>query len=298
MLKDRVCIICGAGNGLGEETAVAMADHGAKVVVNDLGVDVSGKGSDEKPANETVQRIRDNGGEAIAHFGNVSDINYTQQLIEDTVTRYGRVDSIANFAGVLRDRMIFNMDEEDFDAVIEVHLKGHFSLLHSAAVHWRSKFKENNGFDRQRSFMCVSSGVTAGNPGQANYSAAKAGILGLMRAAALELHQYDVRVNALWPTAMTRMTEDLSWIDMNEKEMGPHHVPGVPVFLASDNATDVTGCTVAIAGGQLSIVSDPERERSLSKDVVAEGRWTAQEVRDRWENLTEDFETTRMTSGW
>lgn len=297
MLDGKVCIVCGAGHGLGEETAVEMANHGATVVVNDLGVDLSGEGTDEQPARETVRRIEDTGGEATTHFGDVTDLDYTSRLIEETVDEYGSVDSIANFAGILRDTMIFNMDEEDFETVVGVHLKGHFSLLRNAAVHWRSEYKQGNGFDSQRSFLCVSSGVAAGNPGQANYSAAKAGILGLMRTSARELHQYDVRVNALWPTALTRMTEGLPQMESKE-EMGPQHVAATPVFLASDDATDVTGCTIGTGRGQISFVTDPERERSLSKNVGTGGAWTAREIRDRWDELTEDYETTRMTAGW
>lgn len=309
MLDDRVCIVCGGGRGLGEETAVAMAGHGATVVVNDLGVDLSGEGSDDEPAEETVARIEQAGGEAVAHFGDVTDVEYAERLVAETVDDYGRVDSVANFAGVLRDRMLFNMSEEDFDAVVDVHLKGHFSVLRAAARHWRDRYKAaeaeagvgegdgEGGLDRQRSFLCVSSGVAAGNPGQANYTAAKAGILGLMRTAARELHQYDVRVNALWPAAVTRMTEDLPGMEsVGEDVFGPQFVPAAPVFLASDDATDVTGCTVGIAGSNLSWVSDPERVRTLTTDSE-DGAWTAAEVADRWDELTDGFETTKLARG-
>ena len=295
MLEDTVCIVCGAGHGLGEETAVAMADHGASVVVNDLGVDVSGEGSDADPAEETVERIEANGGEATAHFGDVTDLDYTEQLVQDTVEEYGAVHSVVNFAGILRDSMLFNMEEDEWDAVVDVHLKGHFSLLRNVSAHWRERYKAE-GFDRQRSFLCVSSGVAAGNPGQANYSAAKAGILGLMRTAARELHQYDVRVNALWPTALTRMTEDLpAMAGADPESMGPQFVPAVPVFLASDEPEDVTGCTFGVAGGNVAFVSDPERERSLSSP---DGKWTAEELAERWDELVDGFETTKMSPGW
>lgn len=297
MLEDTVCIVCGAGGGIGEETAVAMADSGASVVVNDLGVDLTGGQPDEEPARETVARIEAAGGEATLHFGDVSDVEYTRELIEDAVERYGAVHSIANFAGVLRDRMIFNMAEEDWETVIDVHLTGHYSLLHNAARHWRERYKDDP-FDRQRSFLCVSSGAAAGNPGQSNYSAAKAGILGLMRTTARELFQYDVRVNAFWPAALTRMTEGLPGVgDLDPEEFGPQLVTAAPVFLASDRARDVTGCTVGLRGGQLSFVSDPERERSLAKDLESEGAWTPEEVADRWGELTEDFQTNKAGGG-
>jgi NAD(P)-dependent dehydrogenase (short-subunit alcohol dehydrogenase family) len=299
MLDDTVQIVCGGGGGLGEETAVAMAEHGATVVVNDLGVDVDGEGSDAEPAQETVDRIEAAGGEAMAHYGDVTDMEYTEALVADTVETYGAVHGVINFAGILRDSMVFNMDEAEFDAVVDVHLKGHFSVVRAVSSHWRERYKADGGFDRQRSLTCVSSGVAAGNPGQANYSAAKAGVLGLMRTSARELHQYDVRVNALWPTALTRMTEDLpTMAGADEETMGPQLVPAAPVFLASEGATDVTGVTLAIAGGNVAVVSDPARERTLSKNVGTDGAWTAAEIDDHWDELTEGIETTRMSPGY
>lgn len=299
MLEDTVQIVCGAGGGLGEETAVAMAEHGATVVANDLGVDVDGEGRDAGPAAATVDRIEAAGGEAMAHFGDVTDTDYTEALIADAVDEYGAVHGVTNYAGILRDSMVFNMTAEEFDAVVDVHLKGHFSVVRAAARHWRDRSKAEDGFDRRRSLTCVSSGVAAGNPGQSNYAAAKAGVLGLMRTTARELHQYDVRVNALWPTALTRMTEDLPGMTgADEDTMGPQLVPAAPVFLASEHATDVNGITLAIAGGDLAIVSDPERERTLSKNPDTDGAWTATEIDDHWEELTDGIETNRMTPGY
>ena len=295
LLDGTVQIVCGAGGGLGEETAVAMARHGATVVVNDLGVAVDGTGQDTEPAAATVERIESTGGEATTHCGDVTDLDYTETLISETVARFGAVHGITNFAGILRDSMIFNMSEADWDAVIDVHLKGHFSLLHNASAHWREQYKQE-GFDRQRSFCCVSSGASAGNPGQSNYSAAKAGILGLMRTTARELNQYDVRVNALWPTALTRMTEGLPALaGVDESTFGPRHIAPMPVFLASEHADDVTGCTLAVAGDSIAFVSDPERERSLTAPGE---QWQAKEIVEQWDTLTEGFETTRLTPGY
>lgn len=301
MLDDTVCIVCGGGRGLGEATAKMMAEHGAIVVVNDLGVDLGGGGADEQPVRTTVDAIRDAGGEAVAHFGDVTDIEYTERLLRDTVEEYGAVHNITNFAGVLRDSMIFNMTEEDFDAVINAHLKGHFSLLRNASRNWRQRYKDDD-LDRQRSFTCVSSVATAGNPGQTNYSAAKAGVLGMMRTAARELHRYDVRVNALWPAALTRMTEsvpDAALAELDEETFGPQLVAPGPVFLASERAAGITGCTVGLAGGDLSFVSDPAQERTLSKDLETEGGWTAAEIADRWAELSDSFDThkTDATTG-
>jgi NAD(P)-dependent dehydrogenase (short-subunit alcohol dehydrogenase family) len=174
--------------------------------------------------------------------------------------------------------------------VIDVHLKGHFSLLHNAARHWRERAKAEDGLERERSFLCVSSDSAKGRIGQGNYAAAKAGILGLMRTAARELDQYDVRVNAFWPAALTRMTEDiLEGVD--EEAWGPHAVTGVPVFLASERADGITGCTVGLRGGELSFVSDPEYERVLERDATEEGPWTAELVADRWDDLTAGYGT-------
>jgi NAD(P)-dependent dehydrogenase (short-subunit alcohol dehydrogenase family) len=298
MLEDTVQIVCGAGGGLGEETAVAMADHGATVVVNDLGVDVAGEGRDPGPARETVERIETSGGKAMTHVGDVTDLSYTEELVADTVTEYGAVHGVSNFAGILRDSMVFNMHEDEWDAVVDVHLKGHFSVVRAVSRHWREQFK-TDGFDRQRALTCVSSGVAAGNPGQANYAAAKAGVLGLMRTAARELYQYDIRVNALWPTALTRMTEDLPGMaGADEETMGAHLVPAAPVFLASDAARDVNGLTLALGGGTLAVVSDPEREQRLSKAVGEDGGWTSAEIDERWDELTEGIETMRMSPGY
>jgi len=299
MLDDTVQIVCGAGGGLGEATAVAMAEHGATVVANDLGVDVDGDGRDAEPAEATVDRIEAAGGEATVHVGDVTDTEYAERLIADAVDEYGAVHGVTNYAGILRDSMVFNMTEDEFDAVVDVHLKGHFSVVRAAARHWRERSKATDGFDRQRSVTCVSSGVAAGNPGQSNYAAAKAGVLGLMRTTARELHQYGVRVNALWPTALTRMTEDLPGMTgADEDTMGPQLVPAAPVFLASENATDVNGVTLAIAGGDLAVVSDPERERTLSKNPETDGAWTAAEIDDHWDELTDGIDTMRMTPGY
>lgn len=296
-LEGTVQIVCGAGGGLGEETAVAMAQQGATVVVNDLGVDVGGTGTDPEPAAETVERIEEFGGEATAHFGDVSDLDYTETLVSETVDQFGAVHGVTNYAGILRDSMVFNMSEADWDAVVDVHLKGHFSLLRAVGAHWREEYKRRDGeFGHQRSVCCVSSGVAAGNPGQANYSAAKAGILGLMRTTARELDQYDVRVNALWPTALTRMTEGLpTMAGADESSVGPQHVAPLPTFIASEGARDVTGCTFAIAGDRLSIVSDPARERTLD---AADGMWSVDEIGERWDELTDGFDTARLAPGF
>lgn len=302
MLEDTVAIVCGAGRGLGEATAKLMARKGASVVVSDLGVDLSGEEADVQPAEETVDDIVDAGGEAMVHYGDVTDLADTEQLIEETVEAYGAVHSVTNFAGILRDRMIFNMSEEEWDAVIDVHLKGHFSLLRNASRHWKERHEAEDGFDRQRSFLGVSSSAAIGWAGQPNYAAAKAGVLGLVRNCAQELRRYDVRVNALWPEAYTRMyksiPEEYRPDAMGDETHGPHLVAPLPVFLASEAATDVTGCTVGLGGGELSFIDDPDRVKRIVKEVPATtetGGWTPEQIADAWDDLTDGYETVRTS---
>lgn len=296
MLDDTVSIVCGAGRGIGEATAKLMAEKGATVVVNDLGVDVTGGGSSEQPAQETVNDIEADGGTAMVHYGDVTDQEYTEQLLEDTIDEYGAVHSISNFAGILRDRMVFNMTEDEWDAVIDVHLKGHFNLMHGASRRWRERFKEEE-YKKQRSFLCVSSGSAGGNPGQANYGAAKAGILGLTRVTARELHQYNVRVNALWPGAATRMTETVPEersSSSGRSGRGPEQVAPLPTYLASEEAKDITGVTFGMSSGRLSYISDPTRDRTMIKDPVETGGWTPEEIAENMDQLTDGLETTKV----
>jgi len=301
MLEDTVCIVAGAGRGIGEDTAKLMADEGASVVVNDLGADLSGDGQDEQPAQETVDDIEEAGGEAMVHYGDITDLEYTEQLIDDTVAEYGAVHSITNFAGILRDQMIFNMDEEQWDAVIDVHLKGHFSLLRNASRQWKQRYEEEE-FERQRSFLAVSSSAAIGWAGQSNYAGAKAGVLGLTRNCAQELYRYNTRVNAMWPEAYTRMyksiPEEYQPDGMTEETHGSHLVAPLPAFFASEAAEDITGCTVGLGSGELSLISDPDRVRKIIKEVPAStrtGGWTPEQIADAWEDLTDGYETTRTS---
>lgn len=301
MLDDAVCIVAGAGRGIGEETAKLMAAEGAAVVVNDLGADLSGEGQDIQPAQEVVDEIVDNGGEAMVHYGDITDLDYTEDLIADTVAEYGAVHSITNFAGILRDRMIFNMSEDEWDAVIDVHLKGHFSLLRNASRHWKERY-EAEGFDRQRSFLGVSSSAAIGWAGQPNYAAAKAGVLGLVRNCAQELYDYNTRVNSIWPEAYTRMyksiPEEYQPEGMGDATHGPHLVAPLPAFFASEAAEDITGCTVGLGSGELSFISDPDRTRKIIKEVPADtrtGGWTPEQIADAWADLTDGYETTRIS---
>lgn len=287
MLSEKVVIVAGAGHGLGEAAAIELGEQGATVVVNDLGSDVTGDGASEEPAEETAAAVEAAGGTARAHFGDVADLTYTERLIDETHETYGRVDGVVNFAGILRDAISYRMSGNEWDDVIRVHLRGHFSLLRNAGAHWREQAEEG-GFESQRSFLCVTSRSALGNVGQANYSAAKAGVLGLARATAKELYRYDVRVNALMPTAFTRMIEEIPEAKrpFTREELPPEKIAPVVAYLMSDAAEDITGSTIRAAGDAIGYVSNPEIERLGYR----EGGWTPEALADRFREITGDVQ--------
>jgi NAD(P)-dependent dehydrogenase (short-subunit alcohol dehydrogenase family) len=296
-LSDSTVIIAGGGRGLGEATAKEFANYGASVVVNDLGTSSEGEGSDPEPAaTQTVTDIEEAGGTAKAHFGDISDVNYCEELVADAVERYDSLDTVINFAGILRDNFLVNMTEEDWDQVIQVHLKGHFALMRAAARHWREVYKEADGFDSEKSFISVSSAAARGNPGQINYSAAKGGILGLMRTGARELQRYDVRVNALMPVAYTRMVDgipDEHLPDVDPKVLAPDRVAPMAVFLGSAETEGVTGCTFACGGEAMMYVTDPE----LRTAAYNTGGWSVESIANRFDQLTDNQETSNTEPG-
>src|SRR5213075_3456077 len=205
-LNGKVAIVTGAGRGIGRSHALALAAAGAKVVVNDLGAGVAGEGSDPGPAEQVVEEIRNAGGEASTNGENVADFAGAERLVRQAIDHFGRLDILVNNAGILRDRMIVNMTEDEWDAVIAVHLKGHFAPTRHAAAYWRERSKAGEEV-RGRVVNTSSPSGVFGNVGQANYGAAKAGIVGLTLIAAQELSRYGVTVNCLAPNARTRMTE-------------------------------------------------------------------------------------------
>jgi 3-oxoacyl-[acyl-carrier protein] reductase len=281
MLEDKVCIVAGSGHGIGEKTAIELGRQGAKVVVNDLGADVHGEGASDEPAKTTAEAVREEGGEALAHFGDVTSLDYIEELIEDTIEEYGRLDGVVNFAGILRDSLSYKMDEDEWDTVIHVHLKGHFSLLRNAGAHWRTTAKEE-GIETQRSFVGVSSRSALGNVGQLNYSAAKAGILGMVRSAASELARSNVRVNALMPVAYTRMIERIpeEHRQVDPEKYPPEKVAPMVGYLMSDAAEGVTGCTLLAEGDTIGLVSNPKSEH---RAYNPEG-WTTEEIADQFKS--------------
>ena len=289
-LKGTVCLVIGGGNGLGEAAAHELADHGGTVMVNDLGTSVSGDGTDPTVPEQVAADIRDAGGEATAHHGDVSDFDYAERLIEETVTTQGRLDFVANFAGILRDGMSHTLDPEDWTAVIENNLTGQFAPLRAACEHWREASED--GFDRQRSYLAVSAGAARGNLGQANYAAAKAGVLGMVRSVSTEVHRSDVRVNALVPNGYTRMTETVpeEHRPYTREEMPPENVAPMVAYLASDAAADVTGCTLYAGGNRVGVYSDPAME---AVGVSPDG-WTLDSLAAHFrEDVAADVELTR-----
>jgi len=293
-LTDDVYVLTGAGSGIGRATSNELASQGATVVVNDLGADTTGEGADEEPAEETASAIREAGGEAMAHFGDVTDTDYTEQLIADTVDEYGRVDGVANFAGILRDSFIHKMDPEDWTTVVDIHLNGHYSVVRAAAKHWIEVADEEGGaLETDRRILTVASEAVFGNIGQTNYSAAKAGILGLTRASARELERFNIRVNSLLPRAHTRLIETMPehlMPDLPDPEM----LTPLNVFLLSDNSSDISGCSFLNTGESIGLVSDPEVYRLV---VNEDGGWTTDGLAESfWEQLgqSEDLMKTNL----
>lgn len=269
-LDGKVCVVAGGGNGLGRHAARSLADHGARVVVNDRGTSVHGEGSDPDVAAAVADEIRDADGTAIDHHGDIADTDDAGDLIDAALDAYGRVDGVANFAGILRDGWLTNLTDDDWDEVVRVNLGGHFALLRAAARHWRGDDAEP--LDPPRSFLAVSSMGALGNPGQVNYSATKAGVLGLVRAASTELDPIDVRVNALVPSGYTRMTATVpeDHRPYTRDEMPPERVAPMVAYLLGDASTHVTGCTLFAGGDRIGVFSDP----SLDRVAVRPGGWT------------------------
>jgi NAD(P)-dependent dehydrogenase (short-subunit alcohol dehydrogenase family) len=258
-LDAKVAIVTGAGRGIGREHALALAREGAKIVVNDLGAARDGEGGDAGPAQEVVAEIEAQGGEAIVNGANVADFTAAGELIAQAIDHFGRLDILVNNAGILRDRMIVNMTEADWDAVIAVHLKGTFGPLHHAAVHWRERAKAGEAV-RGRIINTSSSSGLFGNIGQGNYGAAKAGIAGLTMVTAQELGRYGVTVNCLSPSARTRMTEDLgSGISQAPSEgldwAHPSHNSKIVVALCADEAQGITGQVFHVRGGAVNCLT-------------------------------------------
>ena len=271
LLDGKTAVVTGAGRGIGRGIAIALAKEGAKVVVNDLGAALGGEGTDKSPAQQVVDEIVKAGGQAVPNFGSVSDFGQATDLVEQAVREWGRIDIVVNVAGILRDRMIFNMTEEEWDIVLAVHLKGTFNTIRAASVHMREA--------KAGRIVNMSSVSALGSPGQPNYAAGKAGILGLTWSTAHALGKYGVTSNAILPSGATRMIDSTprgravfeqtgKWPSEQAKgtERDPDNVAPLVVFLASDAAAHVNGQAFHSFGYGYTLLAQPQAIRRLEAD--------------------------------
>jgi len=259
-LEGRVAIVTGAGRGIGRSVAILLAREGAAVVVNDLGAALDGSGSDSGPAGQVVAEIGAAGGKAVANGADVSDHAAAEAMIGSAIEQFGRLDVLVNVAGILRDRMVFNMTEQEWDDVLRVHLKGTFNTTKFAAAHWRS-LRDPSAQNRIINFTSVSG--LHGSPGQPNYAAAKMGIVGLTYSCANALRQYGVTVNAISPGAATRMTDSVPTerrrsSRVSGDEWSPDNIAPVVAYLASEQSDWITGRIVHSSGYEIALYNNPE----------------------------------------
>lgn len=282
-LKGKAAVVTGAGRGIGRAVAEALADEGVSVVVNDPGVERSGEGGSSSIADEVVAEIGMKGHKAIASYDSVADFNASKNIIDICVEEFGKIDILVTPAGVLRDRMLHNMSEEEWDVVVNVHLKGTFNCIRHASPYMREQ--------RWGRIITFASQGWLGNVGQANYSAAKGGIVSLTRTVALELGKRGITANAILPGARTRMTMDPTVVagikqkfeaGLMSKEHyeafmgmpGPEYVAPVVLYLCTDDAANINGKVISAHGGSISLFSEPQEIRTINK----EGIWTLDEL--------------------
>ena len=285
LCEGRVAIVTGAARGIGREHALLLAKEGAKVVVNDLGGGVDGTGADISPAQSVVNEIEGMGGEAVVNGDDVSSFDGAKNMVDQAINHFGKLDILVNNAGILRDRMLVNMTEDEWDAVVQVHLKGTFAPSRHAAAYWRAMSKEKDGPVPGRIINTSSTSGIYGNVGQTNYGAAKAGIAAFTIIAARELGRFGVTVNAISPSAYTRMTDNLR--EYTEEEIAvrePKWVSPTVVYLASEEAQDITGRVIQAGAGQVAVcegwrrgaetetVEDPKVLGPKIREMVAQCR--------------------------
>ncbi|MFI6050238.1 SDR family oxidoreductase [Streptomyces violascens] len=299
LCEGRVVIVTGAGRGLGRAHALAFAEEGARVVVNDLGVGADGEGESAGPAQSVVDEINAAGGEAVAHGGDIATAQGAASLIATAVDAFGALHTLVNNAGFLRDRMLVNLDEDDWDAVMRVHLKGHFLPLKHAAAYWRAEAKA--GREIAARVVNTSSGAgLLGSVGQGNYSAAKAGIVGLTLVAAAEMGRYGVQVNAIAPAARTRMTEGTFAEAMAAPgkpgvfdAMAPENVSPLVVWLGSAASEGVTGRVFEAEAGRITVMEGWRPGPTSDKGA----RWTPREAGEATLELLAEAETPGVVYG-
>jgi NAD(P)-dependent dehydrogenase (short-subunit alcohol dehydrogenase family) len=272
ILDGKVIVVTGGGNGIGKGVSLQLAASGAKVVVNDYGVSVDGRDPSSAAADGVVKEIKAKGGEAIANADSIATMDGGQALVDLAIDKFGDLHGVVCCAGILRERMIFNMSEEEWDAVITVHLKGHFSLWRPASRYMREK-------KRGCLIGFTSTAGLEGSAGQPNYSAAKEGIVGLMRSTALAMAKYGVRANVISPEASTRMTERLPDTRRGQVASPPEGIAPVVAYLVSDQAAHITGQIVHVRGSQVSVWSHPAPLRMVTNAQP----WTPEALADIWD---------------
>jgi hypothetical protein len=292
-LKDKVAVVTGAARGIGREIALLLAKHGARVVVNDYGGSEAGAGTASAPADDVVVEIKTAGGQAVANYDSVASMAGGKSIVDTAVKAFGRIDIVVNNAGILRDRMIFNMSEEEWDAVIDTHLKGSFAVTRAAAPLMREQ-------KWGRFINMTSTSGLVGNVGQANYAAAKLGIVGLMRVTALDMARYNVTANCISPFAWTRMigtiptqTEAQKARVEKIKKMSPAHIAPLAAFLCSDDAKDVSGQVFGVRGKEIMLFG---HHRPLMRIHHAEG-WTLERLADVFPGTLQQHLVPLETSG-
>jgi NAD(P)-dependent dehydrogenase (short-subunit alcohol dehydrogenase family) len=263
-LDGRVAVVTGAGRGIGAAIAAGLASEGASVVINDIGTSVTGVGTDEGPAEEHADRIRSGGGQALASFADITEFNQAESLVETAIKEFGGLDILVNVAGILRDRMVFNMTPDEWDAVIRVHLRGTFNTTRHASAYWRA-----NAGKPYRLINFASRAALFGGPGQPNYAAAKGGIIGFTYSCANALSRYGVTSNIICPTATTRMigtaagnlVDKLGLKDPNE--MAPENVAPAVLYLASEQSSWINGRIIGASGRRITLYTNPAVEREI-----------------------------------
>lgn len=283
-LEGKVAIVTGAGRGIGRGEALLLSIQGAKVVVNDVGGTTRGEGADLTPAQQVADEIKAAGGEAIVNGANVTDFAATKQMVDQAIEHFGRLDILVNNAGILRDRMVMNMSEDEWDAVIAVHLKGTFNCSRHAAAYWRERSKSGDEVHARIINTSSPSGLF-GNAGQSNYGAAKAGIAAFTVIVAQELQKYGVTVNAVSPSARTRMTEEtfgpLAVPEDSFDALAPENIAPLVAYLASDDASGITGQVFGVRGGNISLLQG----WTPAKVIEREDRWEPADLAQAMEEL-------------
>ena len=280
LLDDKVAIVTGAGRGIGRGEALLLAQHGAKVLVNDLGGEWDGSGADQRPAQLVVDEISAAGGTAAANYDDVADFAGAERLIRQAIDTWGTLDILVNNAGILRDRMIFNMSEADWDSVIRVHLKGHFAPTRHACAYWRERSKETGGPVGGRIIFTSSTSGLLGNAGQSNYGAAKAGIAAFAQIVSMEMSRYGVTANAIAPAARTRLTEATFGEIKSEGSFdtwAPENIAPIVVFLATEQAASITGQVFYTGGGSVQLYDGWGPVQEIERNE----RWTVEDLIDK-----------------